>query len=89
MATTMKIFNALFYFEVWYGKEVSDAADALERALYRYRTAPIALFWKELQRKSVLRCVRDLRAELAIKQSGQAQAMLFSMSQRKKGMRWA
>ena len=85
----MKIFNALFYFEAWHGKEVSDAADALERALYRYRTAPIALFWKQIRREAVRRCVRDLRLELEIKQSGQAQARLFSMSQRKRGMRWA
>ena len=84
----MKIFNPFYCPAVWYGQRVADAAQALEFALYRYRTAPIALFWKKARRDAVRSCLRDLRYELLIAASGQAQDTLKFMGDRRKGMLW-
>jgi hypothetical protein len=84
----MNIFSVFFYPAVWCGEEANEAAQALEFSLYRYRIAPSGV-WKAVYRNTVRLCVRDLRAELAIRKSGQAQAFRFFMSGRKRGMRWS
>ena len=77
---TMNLFSVCFYPVIWCGEEANEAAQALELALYRYRIAPRTGGWKKAYRNTVRLCVRDLRAELAIRKSGQAQAFRFFMT---------
>ena len=69
----MKTFNACRFPSIWYGQSVAAAAESLEFALYRLRRSRAEGIWKFAHRQTVRSCVRDLRYELAIRKSRQAQ----------------
>lgn len=70
----MKTFDSCRLPAEWFGGPVSDAAEALDLALYRLRRETLPV-WKRAKRYVVRDCVTALRDEIAISNSAAAQRL--------------